>query len=983
MKQGLWQFMLVWLACWAGVDGVLAADVPSAPILRLEAGMHTAAIRRIDTDASGRYAVTASEDKTARVWEVASGRLLQTLRVPIGPGDEGKLYAVAITPDAKVVAVAGWTKLGSDSGHTIYLFARESGQLLRRLPGLPNVIRHLAFSPDGRWLAATLGVGNGVRVWDWQQNRPPLADAAYGSDSYGASWSQDGRLATSSYDGKLRLYRLPTAPNKGRASLQKLAEQAAPGGKQSFAVAFAPDGRSLAVGYADSTRVDVVDGQTLQQRFAANTQGVANGNLGRVAWSRDGQTLVAAGRWASNGRHMVRRWPQAGRGPAQDTATSQSTITHLASLPGGGWLVGASDPAWGVLTNTGIWQARAGAPQADLRGSLRDAFLLNQNGSKLQFGYEPWGKPAHQFDVARRQLSAGPLADGVAARTSGLAVSDWENNTQPKLNGQALPLHEYETARSLAISPDAASLVLGADFGLRHFSKAGQPLWPAPLAVPGVVWSVNIPASGKLVVAAYADGTIRWHRLADGQELLAFFPHADRKRWVLWTPSGYYDASPGGEALIGWHVNNGMDKAADFFPAAQFRSKFYRPDVIDQILDTLDETKAVAQADQAAQRRQQAAEIAKALPPVVELLSPTEVRTSSTSIAVRVRARSASDAPVQAWRVRVNGQALPDVRGLARPDSQATADSEREFTITIPQQNSRIELFAENRHGTSLPATLQVQWVASTPTANPNANTAAANAFQIRPKLYVLAIGVASYQHTSIPKLGLPAKDASDFAKVLRAQQGGLYSNVEVKLLANQQATRDEIIDGLDWLQKSVTQHDVGMLFFAGHAINDGNLGYTFLPFNADPDKLKKTGVSMTDIRSTLSALTGKALFFFDTCHAGNVLGKATRASANDVMGVVNELSSAENGVVVFSSSTGRQLSYEDAAWGNGAFTKALVEGLQGKADSQKTGRITHKMLDLYISERVKELTKGKQSPVTQAPGGVQDFPLVILGGGK
>ncbi len=74
----------------------------------------------------------------------------------------------------------------------------------------------------------------------------------------------------------------------------------------------------------------------------------------------------------------------------------------------------------------------------------------------------------------------------------------------------------------------------------------------------------------------------------------------------------------------------------------------------------------------------------------------------------------------------------------------------------------------------------------------------------------------------------------------------------------------------------------------------------------------------------------------------------------------------------------------KDDAWGNGALTKAVVEGLQGGADYKKTGRITHKMLDLYISERVKELTKGKQSPVTQAPGGVQDFPLVILGeGGK
>jgi hypothetical protein len=48
---------------------------------------------------------------------------------------------------------------------------------------------------------------------------------------------------------------------------------------------------------------------------------------------------------------------------------------------------------------------------------------------------------------------------------------------------------------------------------------------------------------------------------------------------------------------------------------------------------------------------------------------------------------------------------------------------------------------------------------------------------------------------------------------------------------------------------------------------------------------------------------------------------------------VANDLSSAENGVVVFASSTGMQLSLERADWGNGAFTKALLEGLEGEAD--------------------------------------------------
>ena len=49
--------------------------------------------------------------------------------------------------------------------------------------------------------------------------------------------------------------------------------------------------------------------------------------------------------------------------------------------------------------------------------------------------------------------------------------------------------------------------------------------------------------------------------------------------------------------------------------------------------------------------------------------------------------------------------------------------------------------------------------------------------------------------------------------------------------------------------------------------------------------------------------------------------------------------------------------------WGNGALTKGLVEGIRGKANYGGTGRITITMLDLYVSERVKELTQGQQTP--------------------
>jgi WD40 repeat protein len=155
-----------------------AAEPPAEPILRIEAGMHTSPIKRIGVDAAERYLVTASDDKTARIWDLNSGELLRILRPPVGAGDEGKLYAVALSPDGDTVAVGGWTKAGQ-SFHNIYLFERASGKLLQRISGLPNVINHLAYSHDGRYLAAALGENNGIRVFDAGSYREVFSDKDY------------------------------------------------------------------------------------------------------------------------------------------------------------------------------------------------------------------------------------------------------------------------------------------------------------------------------------------------------------------------------------------------------------------------------------------------------------------------------------------------------------------------------------------------------------------------------------------------------------------------------------------------------------------------------------------------------------------------------------------------------------------------------------------------------------------------------------
>ncbi len=643
--------------------------------------MHTAAIRSSDIDSSGRFAVTASDDKSGRVWDLGSGRLLQVLRPPQGTGNEGQLEAQAMSPDSTLVAVAGITGYEWDNAFSIDVFDRASGRLLRRLRGLPNLAEYLAFSPDGRWLAAGLAGKGGVRVWNTNRWGAPLQDGEYGDLIRGASWSADGRLATSSFDGQLRLYRVADE------GLTKLAGAAAPG-KKPLGLAFSPDGRSLAVGYADESdraRVDVLDANTLGVRFAPDVSGVTNGVLACVAWSLDGRSLYAAGTWGLE-KVIVRRWPDGGRGkPVEVQASTRRQVSGLHPLPGGGVLVAAAN-FWGVIDAHDVWHPRGLPAVADFKNKQTNEFgetiqafhgyALSQDGSRVQFGFERDGAAPYRFDVRRRLLIQGTAADLFPPNVSGLQLERWDGDyiEPPSLDGKLLALGAGERSLGLAISPDAQRFALGTFWNVRLFDRTGQPLWQS--TAPDTAYGVNIPANGKMVVAFCADGTVRWYRITDGREVLAFFPHADRKRWVLWTPSGYYDASPGGEDLIGWHLNRGADQAGDFFPAARFRAKFHRPDVIDRVLDTLDEDEALRAANAESGRRSETTpSVARILPPVIDLMSPADVRTADNTITIRARARTAPDAPVTAWRVRVNGQAVPLERGLTRMQS---AGEERE-----------------------------------------------------------------------------------------------------------------------------------------------------------------------------------------------------------------------------------------------------------------------------------------------------------------
>lgn len=330
-------------------------------------------------------------------------------------------------------------------------------------------------------------------------------------------------------------------------------------------------------------------------------------------------------------------------------------------------------------------------------------------------------------------------------------------------------------------------------------------------------------------------------------------------------------------------------------------------------------------------------------------------------LTVRFTVRTPSGEPVTALKVLVDGRPVMQTRGLQVAGSR---DEARELQIPVPPHDCEVAIVAENRHAVSEPAIIKLRWGGATPE------------LAAKPKLYVLAVGVSQYQNPNLT-LGLAAKDAQDFAAAMQRQQGRMYRAVEVKRLTNAMATRRALLDGFAWLEQQVTSGDVAAIFLAGHGLNDQKGEYYFLPTDVDTERVQGTGVALTDFRHIVAALRGRVLLFVDTCHAGNILWKQGRGTLS-VTGVVNELASAENGAVVFAAATGNQVSREDPVWGNGAFTKALVEGLEGQAASPGTGRITFLRLGEYIAERVEVLTQGQQTPTLTPSPNVPNF-LVAL----
>ena len=961
--------LIVWTL--GAVLPAAAVTVPDAPLLRIEAGGHLSLISRVSADRAGRYLVTGSEDKTIRIWSAQTGQMLNVLRPPVGPESLGSVYAAEVSPDGELVAAGGNSGFEPDA-HALYLFERVGGEIREKgtLNGLEAPLQQLAWSDDGALVAVGLRQ-TGIRVFNRALGFVGL-DEEYNDAVYGLDFGPDGLLAAVSLDGALRIYQYADG-RFGRAMRKVLTGVP-------YSVAFSPDGSQVAIGYADRARIEVLSLPDLATVFEINRS--SRGNLGRVAWRADGRKVLAAGTYHEQGRFPLLSVDVATR-RVTTFAGFDNTVTSLAALDDGRIVAASAEPSWRLFDGEGRELLRQDRRNGDFRAA-GDRFRVSHDGRQVMFPMRYGGAEAVTFDSRIGELVTvdEKALSPARQRARGLAVTDWRDHGQPMLNGQPLPLGPREVSRSLAIAPDERGLVLGTEWHLRGFDRSGSTRWAT--RTPAPVWATAFSGDGRWVVAALGDGTIRWYRPGDGAEQLALFVHGDRRHWLLWTPEGYYDTSVGGEWLIGWHVNQAFNRAAQFFPVGRFRAHYYRPDLISRTFAVGDVSQALAQApepsrDSAPPVREEAPDVREVLPPRIVLRTDAEIVTDATQVPVRFALDVPADAPAESVRVRVDGKLVRTLDQGSLPRSRGTRDAaELEVPVEVPAgRDASVVVLASNRHGAAEPVTIRVRRPVSAgpPVGQPSLVAGGGIRYKT---LYVFAAGISRYPNLPADaQLVFPSKDARDFVSAIGHEQARkLYDKAEVRVLSDNEATRAAVIDGLRWLRESVGPDDLAVLFLAGHGFMLENR-YYFAPVDLDlttETSGQSSSVPGQEIQQTLAKLRGRGVFFLDTCHSGFALSEL-RFNTN-MTGALNAMDE-EKGVVVLAGSAGRQLANEADEWGNGAFTKAILEGLEGRADYARTGRITPPLLHTYVSGRVKEMTENQQTP--KMVGAVFDEPIAVV----
>lgn len=464
----------------------------------------------------GTRLATASQDQTAKIWDAASGKELLTLT-----GHTGGVVDVAFSPDGTRLVTASW-----DS--TAKVWDTNSGQEIMTLTGHRDQIWGVAFSPDGTQVA-TASRDRTARIWDTTSGRTLHELSGHADTVHSLAYSPDGtHLATASWDSTAKVW--DTASGQNILTLV---------GHTNFLrdIAYSPDGIRLATASWDRT-VKIWDAVSGRELFALTGH---KDLISGVAFSPDGNSLATA-----SGDRLVKVWhllppfelvTLAGHTNWVSSLTFDSKGTRLATASGD--------------KTVKIWDVTSG--QALLTLSGHNAAVLdvtfNPDDSRLATASED--RTARVWDGVSGQqllnlgghkapvLSVAYSPDGsyLATASSDLSVKLWAAAT-----GEALLTLSGHTDQinDVTFSPDSRYLATASEDGTAKIwdTTSGEALITLT-GHTGPVYHVTFSPDGIYLATTSFDETAKIWEVASGQVLHTLTGHINR----VWSAAFNLDSS--------------------------------------------------------------------------------------------------------------------------------------------------------------------------------------------------------------------------------------------------------------------------------------------------------------------------------------------------------------------------------------------------------------------------------------------------------
>jgi len=505
----------------------------------------------------GKRVVTASQDKTARVWDAQTG---QPLTEPMTHG--GTVVSAQFSPDGKTIVTAS-------QDATARVWDARTGQPLTEPLKHASCVTSAQFDPDGKRIV-TASQDSAARVWDARTGQPMTEPMTHGGTVMSAQFSPDGKqIVTASWDGTARVWDAQTGQ-----PLTKSMTHGLRAGLRPVSAQFSPDGKRIVTACDDTFYVwDAQSGQPL-------TEPIKHGSwVTSAQFSSDGKRIVTA-----SSDKTARVWDaQTGR-PLTKPMKHGNRVHSVQFSPDGTRIVTASQDKTAC-----VWDADSGQ-------QLTEPMKHASGVSSAQFS--PDGKhiitlskdnTAHIWDAQSSQPLTEPLKhsgavfsaefspDGkrITTASSDKTARVWDAQTGRPLTD---PMTHGGVVLSARFSPDGRRIVTASEDTTAHVwdAQTGQSL-TEPLNHAGAVVSAGFSPDGKQIVTASWDKTARVWDAQTGQPLTEPMTHRDRVVLAQFSPDGMriVTASRGELSARVWDAQTGQPlteplKHPDMVYSAQF-----------------------------------------------------------------------------------------------------------------------------------------------------------------------------------------------------------------------------------------------------------------------------------------------------------------------------------------------------------------------------------------------------------------------------